>query len=84
MAAYEATYTDTTGIITDKLTAGLTELYGSADVFFCYGIGIANSLELSEKAGILHLCAETGSLSDSHYGHPAKSVSLRSEKACQG
>ncbi len=33
VAAYEATYTDTTGIITDKLTAGLTELYGSADGF---------------------------------------------------
>ena len=33
VAAYEATYTDTTGIITDKLTAGLTELYGSANGF---------------------------------------------------
>lgn len=33
VAAYEATCTDTTGIITDKLTAGLTELYGSADGF---------------------------------------------------
>ncbi|MDE7302711.1 MAG: FMN-binding protein [Oscillospiraceae bacterium] len=33
VAAYEATYTDTTGVITDKLTAGLTELYGSADGF---------------------------------------------------
>ncbi len=32
-AAYQATYTDTTGIITEKLTAGLTELYGSADGF---------------------------------------------------
>ena len=33
VAAYEATYTDTTGVITDKLTAGLTELYGSAEGF---------------------------------------------------
>lgn len=33
VTAYEATYTDTTGVITDKLTAGLTELYGSADGF---------------------------------------------------
>ena len=33
VAAYEATYVDTSGIITDKLSAGLTELYGSADGF---------------------------------------------------
>ncbi|MCM1023158.1 MAG: FMN-binding protein [Prevotella sp.] len=33
VAAYEATYVDTTGVITDKLTAGLTEVYGSADGF---------------------------------------------------
>ena len=31
--AYNLTYVDTTGIITDKLSAGLTELYGSADDF---------------------------------------------------
>lgn len=33
VAAYEATYVDTTGVITDKLTAGLTEVYGSAEGF---------------------------------------------------
>ncbi|MCH5348209.1 MAG: FMN-binding protein [Oscillospiraceae bacterium] len=33
VAAYEATYVDTSGIITDKLTEGLTELYGSAEGF---------------------------------------------------
>lgn len=33
VAAYEATYVDTAGVITDKLTAGLTELYGSAEGF---------------------------------------------------
>lgn len=33
VAAYEATYVDTTGVITDKLTAGLTEVYGSANGF---------------------------------------------------
>ena len=33
VAAYEATYVDTSGVITDKLTAGLTELYGSAEDF---------------------------------------------------
>jgi len=33
VAAYQATYTDSTGVITEKLTAGLTELYGSADGF---------------------------------------------------
>ena len=33
VAAYEATYVDTTGVITDKLTAGLTEVYGSAGGF---------------------------------------------------
>jgi len=31
--AYNLTYVDTTGVITDKLSAGLTELYGSADDF---------------------------------------------------
>ena len=31
--AYNLTYVDTTGIITDKLSSGLTELYGSADDF---------------------------------------------------
>lgn len=30
VAAYEATYVDNTGVITDKLTAGLTEVYGTA------------------------------------------------------
>lgn len=33
VAAYEATYVDNTGIITEKLSAGLTEVYGSADGF---------------------------------------------------
>ena len=33
VAAYEATYVDTTGVITEKLTAGLTEVYGSAGGF---------------------------------------------------
>jgi len=33
VAAYQATYTDSTGVITDKLKGGLTELYGSADGF---------------------------------------------------
>lgn len=33
VAAYEATYVDTTGVITDKLTAGLTEVYGAAEGF---------------------------------------------------
>ncbi len=33
VAAYQATYVDNTGVITDKLEAGLTELYGSADGF---------------------------------------------------
>ena len=33
VAAYEATYVDNTGIITEKLESGLTELYGSSDGF---------------------------------------------------
>lgn len=33
VAAYQAAYTDSTGVITEKLTAGLTELYGSAEGF---------------------------------------------------
>lgn len=33
VAAYEATYVDTTGVITEKLTAGLTEVYGSDEGF---------------------------------------------------
>lgn len=33
VAAYEATYVDNTGVITEKLSAGLTEIYGSADGF---------------------------------------------------
>lgn len=33
VAAYEATYVDTSGVITDKLAEGLTQLYGSADNF---------------------------------------------------
>ena len=33
VAAYEATYVDSTGVITEKLTAGLTEVYGSAEGF---------------------------------------------------
>ncbi len=32
-AAYEITYVDTTGVITEKLSAGLAELYGSAEGF---------------------------------------------------
>lgn len=31
--AYEATYVDNTGVITDKMTAGLNEIYGTADGF---------------------------------------------------
>ncbi len=31
--AYNLTYVDTTGIITDKLAAGLTELYGTSEGF---------------------------------------------------
>ncbi|MBQ5319737.1 MAG: FMN-binding protein [Oscillospiraceae bacterium] len=33
VAAYEATYVDTTGIITDKLQTGLTEVYGHFEDF---------------------------------------------------
>lgn len=33
VAAYEATYVDNTGIITDKLAAGLTEICGTSDGF---------------------------------------------------
>lgn len=33
VAAYEATYVDNTGVITDKMTAGLNEIYGTADGF---------------------------------------------------
>lgn len=33
VAAYNVTYVDTTGIITDKLSAGLTEIYGSDSGF---------------------------------------------------
>lgn len=33
VAAYEATYVDNTGVITEKLEGGLTELYGSAEGF---------------------------------------------------
>ena len=33
VAAYEATYVDNTGVITEKLAAGLTEIYGSSDSF---------------------------------------------------
>ena len=33
VAAYEATYVDNTGVITEKLETGLTELYGSAEGF---------------------------------------------------
>ncbi|MCM1523766.1 MAG: FMN-binding protein [Ruminococcus sp.] len=32
-AAYNATYVDNTGVITEKLSEGLSELYGSADDF---------------------------------------------------
>lgn len=31
--AYEATYVDTTGVITDEMTAGLEEIYGTSDGF---------------------------------------------------
>ncbi|MGN1137713.1 MAG: FMN-binding protein [Oscillospiraceae bacterium] len=31
--AYNLTYVDTTGVITDKLSEGLTEIYGSSDGF---------------------------------------------------
>ena len=31
IAAYEATYTDTTGLITDSLQKGLNEIYGESD-----------------------------------------------------
>ena len=31
--AYNLTYVDTTGIITDKLSAGLSEIYGTPDGF---------------------------------------------------
>lgn len=33
VAAYNATYVDTTGVITDKLAGGLTELYGTSEGF---------------------------------------------------
>lgn len=33
VAAYEATYVDNTGIITEKLESGLTEIYGSPEGF---------------------------------------------------
>lgn len=33
VAAYEATYVDNTGVITEKMTAGLNEIYGTADGF---------------------------------------------------
>lgn len=33
VAAYNLTYVDNTGIITDKLSEGLTEIYGSPDSF---------------------------------------------------
>ena len=31
--AYEATYVDTTGVITDKMTGGLEEVYGTSEGF---------------------------------------------------
>lgn len=33
VAAHDATYVDTTGVITDKLSSGLTEVYGTAEGF---------------------------------------------------
>ncbi len=33
VAAYQATYVDSTGVVTDELKAGITELYGSAEGF---------------------------------------------------
>lgn len=33
VVAYEATYVDNTGVITDKMAAGLVEIYGSSDGF---------------------------------------------------
>ncbi len=33
VAAYEATYVDNTGVITDKLTAALAEIYGTAESY---------------------------------------------------
>ena len=33
VAAYNITYVDTTGVITDELASGLTEIYGGSDGF---------------------------------------------------
>lgn len=56
-AAYNLTYTDTAGIITDKLSAGLTEIYGSADGF---------EMLLNEDGGVKKCDGVTSMIADSN------------------
>lgn len=55
VAAYQATYTDSTGVITDKLEDGLTDLYGSPDGF---------EMLRDESGGVLTYAGVTSVLSD--------------------
>lgn len=58
VAAYEATYVDNTGVITDKLTAGLAEVYGTADGF---------EMLLNDDGTVLTYDGVTSVLSDGRY-----------------
>lgn len=53
---YNLTYVDTTGIITDKLSAGLTEIYGNADGF---------SMQMNEDGTVKTFEGVTSIISDS-------------------
>ena len=74
VAAYNITYVDTTGVITDELASGLTEIYGGSDGFDMlmnddgtvktYD-GAGRDWDLSRKKGGLHLLIgfdESGSI----------------------
>ena len=53
---YNLTYVDTTGIITDKLSAGLTEIYGTADGF---------SMQMNDDGTVKTFDGVTSVISDS-------------------
>ena len=58
VAAYEATYVDNTGIITDKLQTGLTEVYGKFEDF---------EMLLNDDGTVLTYDGVTSVLSDGKY-----------------
>ena len=58
VAAYEATYVDTTGVITEKLQTGLTEVYGKFEDF---------EMLLNDDGTVLTYDGVTSVLSDGKY-----------------